>query len=216
MRVAADAGTLACRVDSRTERCLRSPVQAALALQHLHRGSSESVRYRRPVATDEETILKAPLDVQVASFLDEHRAMLADSLEGLTESEVRQQLVPSKTTLLGLVKHAVFVEKVWFDEAVTGRSRADIGIPNGPDESFDLGEDDTIESVRADFLEAVAASRNAVSGLGLEDIVRGNRRGPLPLRWVYLHVIRELAQHCGHADILREQVMAARSAPARL
>jgi hypothetical protein len=174
------------------------------------------VRYRPPVATDEQTILHAPLESQLASFLDEHRAMLADSLEGLTESEVRQQLVPSKTTLLGLVKHAVFVEKVWFDEAVTGRSRTEIGIPSGPDESFDLGHEDTIESVRAAFLEAVARSRKTVSGLGLEGIVRGNRRGPLPLRWVYLHVIRELAQHCGHADILREQVMVARNASPRI
>lgn len=168
------------------------------------------MRYRPPVATDEQAILDAPLDVQLTSFLDEHRAMLVASLEGLTESEVRRHLVPSKTTLLGLVKHAVFVEKVWFDEAVTERSRAEIGIPGGPDESFDLVEGDTIESVRAAFLDAVAASREAVSGLGLDDTVRGNRRGPLPLRWVYLHVIRELAQHCGHADILREQVMAAR------
>jgi len=24
---------------------------------------------------------------------------------------------------------------------------------------------------------------------------------------VYLHVLRELAQHCGHADILREQIL---------
>ncbi len=35
----------------------------------------------------------------------------------------------------------------------------------------------------------------------------GDRRGPLPLRWVYLHMLRELAQHCGHADILREQLL---------
>ncbi|WP_363326392.1 DUF664 domain-containing protein, partial [Haloactinopolyspora sp.] len=40
----------------------------------------------------------------------------------------------------------------------------------------------------------------------LDDVVRGNRRGPLPLRWVYMHMLRELAQHCGHADILREQI----------
>ena len=33
---------------------------------------------------------------------------------------------------------------------------------------------------------------------------------PLPLRWIYLHLVRELAQHCGHADILREQILAAR------
>ena len=41
----------------------------------------------------------------------------------------------------------------------------------------------------------------------MDDVVRGNRRGPLPLRWVYLHVLRELAQRCGDADILREQIL---------
>ena len=116
--------------------------------------------------------------------------------------------MPSRTTLLGLVKHATFVEKVWFDEAITCRSRAEIGIPATPDESFVLGADDTIASVRGAHREACAASRRAASSLGLDDVLRGNRRGPLPLRWVYLHVLRELAQHCGHADILREQVLA--------
>jgi Protein of unknown function (DUF664) len=24
---------------------------------------------------------------------------------------------------------------------------------------------------------------------------------------VYMHVLREFAQHCGHADILREQIL---------
>jgi len=163
------------------------------------------------MATDERTTLGAPLGAQLEAFLDEHRAMLVESLEGLSESEVRQRLVPSRTTLLGLVKHAAFVEKVWFDEALTGRSRAEIVIPDGPAESFELAEEDTIASVRSAFLDAVAESRKAVSGLGLDDVVRGNRRGPLPLRWVYLHVLRELAQHCGHADILREQVLAARA-----
>jgi hypothetical protein len=45
------------------------------------------------------------------------------------------------------------------------------------------------------------------SSLGPDDWVYGYRRGPLPLRWVYLHVLRELAQHGGHADILREQIL---------
>jgi hypothetical protein len=110
--------------------------------------------------------------------------------------------------MLGLVKHATFVERVWFDEAVTGRSRADIGIPASPDESFILTDDDTVESVRAAYREACAASRRAAERLGLGDVLTGNRRGPLPLRWIYLHVLRELAQHCGHADILREQLLA--------
>jgi hypothetical protein len=106
-----------------------------------------------------------------------------------------------------LVKHATFVEKVWFDEAVSSRSRAEIGIPATPDESFILSDDDTIDSIRRAHREACAASRLATAPLGLDDIVRGNRRGPIPLRWVYFHMLRELAQHCGHADILREQIL---------
>jgi hypothetical protein len=157
-------------------------------------------------------VYAAPVIDQFRVFVDEHRAALAACLEGLTEEEVRRRLVPSKTTLLGLVKHAAFVERVWFDEAMTGRPRSEIGIPSSPDGSFDLTDEDTIASVSAAHAAACEASRQAVAGLGPDDILPGNRRGPLPLRWVYLHVLRELAQHCGHADILREQLLAARSA----
>lgn len=153
-------------------------------------------------------VIDQSAQVQFEAFIDEHRGALNDCLNGLTEEQARRSLVPSRTTLLGLVKHAAFVEKVWFDQAVTCRSRAEIGIPETPDESFILDEDDTIESVRRTHREACDASRLATSSLGLDDILRGNRRGPLPLRWVYLHVLRELAQHCGHAEILREQILA--------
>ena len=152
-----------------------------------------------------------PFRVQLEVFLDEHRTGLHDSLDGLTEEQARRSLVPSRTTLLGLVKHATFVEQVWFDEAITCRSRAEIGIPATPDESFVLDERDTIASVQAAYRAACGASRAATSGLDLDDLLPGNRRGPLPLRWVLLHVLREVAQHCGHADILREQVLATRS-----
>jgi len=155
-----------------------------------------------------EDVVSRPLREQFEAFLEEHRADLNACLDGLTEEQARRSLVASRTTLLGLVKHVTFVEKVWFDEAVTGRSRTEIGIPATPDASFVLDEDDTVEGVRRAHREACAASRRATSALGLDDLVHGNRRGPLPLRWVYLHVLRELAQHCGHADILREQILA--------
>ncbi|MFD3437184.1 DinB family protein [Streptomyces sp. NPDC058685] len=155
----------------------------------------------------EPAVLNAALRDQFEAFLDEHRSALHDSLNGLTEEEARRSLVASKTTLLGLVKHATFVEKVWFDEAITCRSRTDIGIPGSPDESFDLHDDDTVDSVQRTYRQVCVASRHATAPMALDDLLRGNRRGPLPLRWVYLHVLRELAQHCGHADILREQVL---------
>jgi hypothetical protein len=153
-----------------------------------------------------DRVVELPAGAQFEAFLDEHRSALHDCLDGLTEEQVRRSLVASGTTLLGLVKHATFVEKIWFDEAVTGRSRAEIGIPATSDESFVL-DDDTIATVQRAHREACAASRRATSALGVDDILRGHRRGPVPLRWVYLHMLRELAQHCGHADILREQLL---------
>jgi hypothetical protein len=160
-----------------------------------------------PPSAFDTAVFDQPAKNQLEAFLDEHRSMLEASLDGLTEEQARRSLVSSRTTLLGLLKHATVVEKVWFDEAITCRSRAEIGIPDTPDESFVLSDDDTIASIRAAHREACEESRRATAALGLDDLVRGNRRGPLPLRWVYFHVLRELAQHCGHADILREQIV---------
>jgi hypothetical protein len=159
-----------------------------------------------PPASSQD-VLAQPARTQFEAFLDEHRNALNSCLNGLSEEQARRSLVPSRTTLLGLVKHATFVEKIWFDEAITCRSRIEIGLPATPDESFILDGTDTIATVRQAHREACEASRRATSALKLDDVVHGNRRGPLPLRWVYLHVLRELAQHCGHADILREQLI---------
>jgi uncharacterized damage-inducible protein DinB len=149
-----------------------------------------------------------PFDEQIHLFLDEHRRSLMACLDGLSEEQARRQLVPSKTTLLGLVKHATFVERVWFQEAFTGQPRSVLGIEADPDESFELDQADTRSSVRAAYQTACQRSRAAVAERTLDDVVGGNRRGELPLRWILLHVLRELAQHCGHADILREQILA--------
>ncbi|MGG5258824.1 DinB family protein [Phycicoccus avicenniae] len=143
------------------------------------------------------------------AFIDEHRAGLRESLTGLTEEQARRRLVPSATTLLGLLKHATFVERVWSEEAVLRRPRTEIGLPAAVEDSFLLTDDDTIESVLADHERACAAARSIAEPVSLDDLVHGNRRGPLPFRWVRLHLLRELAQHAGHADILREQVLAA-------
>ena len=160
-----------------------------------------------PLVASAENAVHQSARAQFEAFIDDHRNMLNASLDGLTEEQARRRLVASRTTLLGLVKHAILVEKVWFDEAITSRSRAEIGIAATPDESFILTEQDTIASVQQAHREACEAARQATSTLELDDVLPGNRRGPLPLHWVYLHVLRELAQHCGHADILREQIL---------
>lgn len=154
-----------------------------------------------PAVPDERAMLDA--------FLDEHRAGLRETLAGLTEEQARRRLVPSATTLLGLLKHVTFVERVWSEEAVLQRPRTEIGLPATVDETFVLDDADTIASVLADHEKACATARSIAATVGLDDLVHGNRRGPLSMRWVQLHLLRELAQHAGHADILREQVLAA-------
>jgi len=145
---------------------------------------------------------------RVGELIDEYRAALHDSLDGLTEEEARLPLVPSKTTLLGLVKHVTFVEGVWFDQAVTGRSYAEIGIARSVDGSFSLDESDTIASVQEAHRTRVEASRRAMADLAPDVVVDG--RGERPVWALHVQVLRELAHHAGHADILREQVLARR------
>lgn len=145
---------------------------------------------------------------RVEELIDGYRAALHDSLDDLTEEEARRRLVPSATTLLGLVKHATFVEGVWFDQAITGRSYADIGIAPTVAGSFTLRRADTISSVRAAYRARWEVSRKNLDGRRSEELVDG--RGERPVWALHLQVLRELAQHAGHADILREQILASR------
>ncbi|MGH3487703.1 MAG: DinB family protein [Actinopolymorphaceae bacterium] len=152
-----------------------------------------------------------PLDderTQLDAFIEEYRSAIELTLDCLTEEQARRQLVSSATTLLGLLKHVTWMQRVWFEECVGGTSRRDLGLVQSPDESFRLSDDDTRASVTAAHREACATARTAIADLPLDSIVTGHWSGPRTVRWVYLQVLRELAHHCGHADILREQVLA--------
>lgn len=141
-------------------------------------------------------------------LLEEYREALRASLDGLTEEEACERLVPSKTTLLGLLKHVTYVEGVWFDQAVTARTAKEAGIATNPDRSFTLTKSDTITSILAAYQRRCDQSRVTMATLALDDIVEG--RGERTVWALYLQVLRELAHHTGHADILREQLLAFR------
>src|ERR687898_1197957 len=130
---------------------------------------------------------------RIDELVDEYRASLHDCLEGLSEEEARMRLVPSKTTLLGLVKHVTYVEGVWFDQAISGRTYAAIGIPTTPARSFTLTKDDTIASVQAAHRRRCELSRRTMAALRLDAVVDG--RGRRPVWALHLQVLRELAQH---------------------
>ncbi|MGA8255709.1 MAG: DinB family protein [Nocardioides sp.] len=146
---------------------------------------------------DERTLLEAMVDLQ--------RSQVADLLNDLDEDAARARLVPSLTTPLGLVKHATFVEQVWFHARVAGTSRAELGIPGTVEESFALGPGDTVDSLRSDYLAACETSRTIAAGHELDEQFAWHQ-GPVSLRFIYLHMIAELARHAGHGDILVEQL----------
>lgn len=155
-----------------------------------------------------ETTLTGSEREQLEAFLHDNRVEVEGILHGLNDEQARRRLVHSLTTPLGLVKHATFVEKVWFQVALAGWARKEIGLPEEVDESFHLDDDDTIASVIHEYRMAWAASDEVAAGYGLDDLAEHNRRGPLTLRWIYVHMIEELARHAGHGDILREQILA--------
>lgn len=151
-----------------------------------------------------------PLDderTQLEAFIEEYRTAIEATLDGLSEEQARRQLVSSATTLLGLVKHVTWMQRVWFEECVGGASRQELGLVQNPEASFRLTADDRIISVSAAHRAACTTARAVVADLPLDTVVTGHRAGPRTLHWVYLQVLRELAHHCGHADILREQVL---------
>jgi hypothetical protein len=142
-------------------------------------------------------------------MVDAQRAEIALLLDEVTEEEARASLVPSATTVLGLVKHATFVERVWFHSRIAGVPREQLGLPDTPGESFALADDDTIASVRADNDDACDLSRELAADHDLDETWPWHQ-GPVSLRYVYAHLVAELARHAGHGDILVEQLLARR------
>ena len=77
--------------------------------------------------TDERVLLEV--------FLDDQRERLTDLISGLTETEVRRRLVPSATTLMGLIRHGAAVERFFFQRTLLGLAPEQIA---GPSDATDI------------------------------------------------------------------------------
>ena len=150
-----------------------------------------------PVTGDEKTMLSA--------FLDRYRETITWKLDGLSTAQATGRLVPSASTLLGIVKHLAYVERGWFQLRFAGEAAI---FPwheeeDDKDPDFRIDSGDTIESITALYQQEIARSRAIVGPASLDDLAR-NMENPRSLRWILIHMIEETARHTGHADILRE------------
>ena len=147
----------------------------------------------------------APETETALAFLDWQRATLVAKLAGLSKEDATKRLVPSLTTILGIVKHLAQVEAWWFQDVFLGREIEYPWTDDDPDADFRIEPDETVESIVELYESKVGASRAAVAGFSLDQLsvreVRDTRRS---LRWIVLHMIEETARHVGQVDILRE------------
>ncbi|GAA3721745.1 DinB family protein [Gordonia hankookensis] len=143
------------------------------------------------------------------SVLDANRFALIDRVSGLSDAQARMRLVPSLTTPLSLVKHCAAAERVWFQRTLAALppSRCD-GYATGDDHSWLTSDSETVGDVVAEYQRACARSREIAGHHDLDEVAEHYRRGAVTLRWIFTHMIEELARHAGHADILVEQISA--------
>lgn len=149
----------------------------------------------------------APEREALAGWLDYHRAELLRKLDGLTEEQAAQRVVPSLTTLHGLVRHLTKVEFVWFVDVIKqSEEPAPFGWPKRKDGDFLVDDGATLAEDVARYLAACERSREIFAGVSLDDVCTHHRFGDLDVRCIMMHMIREYAQHSGHADVIRELI----------
>jgi uncharacterized damage-inducible protein DinB len=136
--------------------------------------------------------------------LDRHRDAVLWKLEGLGDDDLRRPMVPSGTSLLGLVKHLAAVEYGWFCDTFAREAEPLPFDDDDPDADLRVRPEETTEDILAFYGRARAAADQAIAELDVEDTGSAWFGEAVTMRWVLIHMIEETARHAGHVDILRE------------
>jgi len=153
---------------------------------------------RVPFTGDEKTSL------QVA--LQRHRDVVLWKIEGLDDDQLRRQMTPSGTSLLGIVKHLAAVEYGWFCSTF-GREVEPMPFDEeDPEADLRIAPGETTKDI-VDFYNRACRAADAVIGeVGIEELGTAWFGDLVSMRWVLIHMVEETARHAGHMDILRELV----------
>jgi hypothetical protein len=98
----------------------------------------------------------------LAGFLDFQRATLLWKLEGLDDQQLRRAMVPSGTSLLGLVKHLAYVERSWFQGVWAGQEVSFPWTKEDPDADWRIEPDESTQDILGPTTSsATAAARSS-------------------------------------------------------
>ncbi len=149
-----------------------------------------------PYTADEKTTL--------LMALQSHRDVMLWKLDGLSDNEIRRAMVPSGTSLLGLVKHLANAEYGWFCETFGRPTEPLTDISQDPEADMRAAEGEPTEEIVGFYRRAWAAADAAILELPLDATGTSYSDKTVSLRWVLVHMIEDTVRHAGHADILRE------------
>lgn len=159
---------------------------------------------------DPDELLTADERTMLEGFLDHYRRVMVAKVRGVSEEDARKRLVDSLTTLGGLLRHMRRVEMSWFAHRLAQTPVEALPylqwVFEDQDRDFLVQPDDTVPTLIAEYEAQCERSREIAAGYSLDHVISHPERGPLSLRWIYVHMIEETARHAGHADILREQI----------
>jgi uncharacterized damage-inducible protein DinB len=158
------------------------------------------------VAVDERAMLE--------QFLDFHRTAVVGALDHVTDAEAAERVLPgTELTVGGIVKHLAAVEDLWFSHKLLDVPSAEpwrsAPFDDDPDWEFHSAAEDSVAELRALYLSACGASRRVAARFDSLDVLAARRSfgdKVVSLRWIYLHMIEETAQHRGHLDLLLDEI----------
>lgn len=148
-------------------------------------------------------------------YLKATREDLLWKLDGLSEREARLPRTATGTNFLGLVKHCLNVEAGYFGptfgrEFPTPEELVSLqATEEDPQADFYAREDETKDGLIELYRRVGVFADQTIEQLPLDAPGRVPWWRPgsqdVTLHQVIVHVLRDLARHAGHADIMREQ-----------
>jgi uncharacterized damage-inducible protein DinB len=158
--------------------------------------------------------LRAGERESLEQFLDFHRRGVVEALDEVDDEAAAARVLPAtELTIGGIVKHLAVVEDLWFTHKLLGEPRPapwdEELFAADADWDFNSSRHDSVAAIRAIYLAACDRSRAAAAQFAALDATAALPsfgKGPASLRWIFLHLIEETAQHRGHLDLLLDAV----------
>ena len=169
--------------------------------------SSDAAVWTAPQVERPDGSLTAPERELLQGYLDFYRTTLLYKCAGLTAEQLAARpSPPSNLSLLGLIRHATKVERIWFRIHFADDPAEPLFAPElGKDADFELIDPADAQAAYEGLIAEWKLSDEAAAEHSLDDrFTFGGTESTL--RMIYIHLIGEYARHCGHADLVREQL----------